>query len=297
MLSTYRYGRQTASNGTLFVSTANGNVNHIADGLSVRLQIPYQSDSSTTLFLTAPRDRDNLVGASDLVTVKPQSSKRFDLIGGHFVPAADFDGDGLSDLLNDEWTKEICAISSSDGKVIWKYAFNSRGGSSKVLDADLNGDQIQDVLVWGGTSGHAVGGTSGNTPTKLTCLSGKSGQTLWTKPLACLGNADSLHAISGPVVGNGRSDVYITYKHVDSTDFHRPLRSLRLLRLDGKTGSQRSEVILIPDGVGGSPGRDTWAQTPAWPVLLADFDADGTTDMASVTFCLLYTSPSPRDRG
>ena len=284
VLSTYRYGRQTASNGTLFVSTANGNVNHIADGLSVRLQIPYQSDSSTTLFLTAPRDRDNLVGASDLVTVKPQSSKRFDLIGGHFVPAADFDGDGLSDLLNDEWTKEICAISSSDGKVIWKYAFNSRGGSSKVLDADLNGDQIQDVLVWGGTSGHAVGGTSGNTPTKLTCLSGKSGQTLWTKPLACQGNADSLHAISGPVVGNGRSDVYITYKHVDSTDFHRPLRSLRLLRLDGKTGSQRSEVILIPDGVGGSPGRDTWAQTPAWPVLLADFDADGTTDMASVTF-------------
>jgi len=273
VLSSYRYGWRSRSHGTLFVSTGNGNVNHIANGLSVGLQMPYESASSTTLFLTAPRDVRNLVGASDLVTVKPQPSKRFDLMVGRLVPAADFDGDGLSDLLNGWGPKEICAISSGDGNVIWKYAFAPGGfpggGSSSVLNADFNGDQIQDVLVWGGGDGTLI---------ELTCLSGKSGQPLWTKSLACQGSDDSLHAICGPVVGNGRSDVYITYKHVEKINFNH-LVSLRLLRLDGKTGSQRSEVILSRDS-----NRVMWSRPIAWPVLLDDFDADGNTDMASVAF-------------
>ena len=277
VLSSYRYGGGSKSNGTLFASTETGHVNHIAQGLTVNLQLAFPKDQEgalkkagdKTLFLSAPRNGSNLVSTSDLVTVKPQPETHLNLLGDRFLPAADFDGDGFADLLNgtdQQQTPVIRAIASCDGKVLWQHAFTNRHGHSTLLDADLNGDGVKDVLVWATAYPYYR--------TDLTCLSGRDGQPLWSALLAsCAGNYDSLHAVSRPIAGTDQFEIFVTYKHEDGPRVQsRPY--LGLMRLDGKTGNQKSDVKLIAPSPNGFSFGLSQLKAGLWPVLVGDVDGD-----------------------
>jgi len=202
----------STGSGTIFVSPQSGEVNHIADGLNVRLQMPYVaangnvSTNKKTLFLSSPRRGQNFVGTSNLVTMKPQPQTGLNLTDVNLQPSADLDGDGASDLLNvAESIPQISANSSSDGKVLWQH---SPGGSilhTTTLDADLNTDGVKDVLVWALAAGH--------NQSKLTCLSGQNGQPLWVTDVECHGPLDSMHASIVPATAEWKDGAAAVEHH------------------------------------------------------------------------------------
>ena len=274
VLSSYR--TRSSFSGTLFVSTNTGAVNHFADGLSLRLQMPSESPGDKTLFLTAPRGGDSWRGRSELVAIKPQPATCFNLIGGHFKLAADFDGDGLPDLINgtDEAVHKIRAIASCDAQVLWEHDFNSNQvGLAESLDVDLNGDGVKDVLVWQVTSE--------NNQTELICLSGETGRQLWSTDLDWVGSFGSRHFTSRFVAAKGAYEIYITH-HYKSHSRGNLQNDLQLLRLDGTIGTKLSEVALIESAAVANSFRFHDFKPHQWPVLFTDFDADGNAEIVSV---------------
>ena len=279
VLSSYRTDRSFS--GTFFVSTNSGAVNHFADGLSLRLQIPSETTGDKALFLTGSRRR----GASDLVAVRPQPATRINLSGDQLTPAADFDSDGLPDLINGtkKAVSKVRAIASRDAQVLWEHDFNSNQvGLAESLDADLNGDEVKDVLVW---SRVAV-----DNQIELICLSGKNGRPLWSTALDSVGSFGSRHITSRFVAAKGTYEIYATclYRSIGRN----AQTYMKLLRLDGTTGTRLSEVALVepePAGVA-TPfrfhGLDIGLnalQPRKWPVWFTDFDADGTDEIVSLT--------------
>ena len=267
VLSSYR--TDSSPSGTFFVSTNTGAVNHFADGLSLRLQMPSEKKGDKTLFLTAPRSARAWHRTSDLVTVKPQPATRINQLGDHqLTPAADFDSDGLPDLINgtNKAVPKVRAIASRDAQVLWEHDFNNyHFGFAESLDADLNGDETKDVLVW--------------TTTELTCLSGRTGKQIWSTVVGSVGSFGSRHITSRFVEAKGSYDIYVTYSY--RTIGRNGQVYLKLLRLDGTTGARLSEVALIEPAAVARPFR-LKPDPSKWPVLFTDFDADGRTEIVSL---------------
>ncbi len=83
----------------------------------------------------------------------------------------DVDGDDVWDVIAGGWSNTVVMISGDDGLAIWTQSLPGSNSWSVNKLGDVNGDDINDVII-----GNSVSGGTGGT---LFCLSGSDGEIIW----------------------------------------------------------------------------------------------------------------------
>jgi hypothetical protein len=191
--------------------------------------------------------------------------------------AEDFDGDGLDDLLIDDWGGPMYpnrAISGRDGRPLWKIVRHA-GNSARAISAplplgDLAGDGRPAIISFAphepepGTNDYVTG-------LEVAAYSGRDGHPLWSKNRG----ADQLRLYNGSSSGsyNGRSFFYPSLG-IARLDPHKPADILAAVpgTLDGNPvliSSSASEITL--NVVAGDTGQIRWRV----PVVQGQFGENG----------------------
>jgi outer membrane protein assembly factor BamB/predicted Ser/Thr protein kinase len=225
---------------------------------------------------------------------------------GGFQPAGDLDGDGVSDVVSNDFEPERTASQSAsgtaiarsgrDGRVLWQapldpwenqlfggdWIYRYQIKPLKLPAGDLDGDGAPEILVHRGT---AAGGRRNRAYTSLNlqALSGRTGRTLWSGGAlphlvpGALGNP-FLDAVDAAACDNqDQPDVFVRH-HIliqpasvgpgpTALDEH-----ARLARLSGRDGRVIWDVLLT-DQRGGMRRRMGFDHE------FADLDGDGSPEM------------------
>lgn len=202
--------------------------------------------------------------------------QRLDSVG---EPAADFDGDGIRDLINNEFTA-FTANSGATGRQLWSSRPEAFRPGSRVLPAggDLNGDGVEDLLGWSDASSY------GGATEKLYALSGKTGRLLWNASEITAHRVSSGLAEAHDLDGDGRLEVLwlsmIDHGYPDRNSFSSQEAQLWLFVVSGDTGKLRWSQALSPPYGGQTPtGNQIVNDGILPPFCLGDADGDGVLDV------------------
>ena len=225
---------------------------------------------------------DRLDFGGKLHVLRGVASEPWRKIGSAGEAAADFDGDGVIDLVHLWGDGSVVSTSGRSGKSLWQVTLDSgyRCTGARAAGADLDGDGTEDLLAWTDTSGPR------RRSYPFHAISGKSGRILW--------NARDLEAqmIQGVVTStaadlnhDGKPEVVWTVACDHGYPVQRESWSshdvqLWLFVVSGQTGALRWKQPLSP-AFGEKPG--TYLRMSASgarvPPAIGDVDDDGTSDL------------------
>jgi hypothetical protein len=216
--------------------------------------------------------------------------------GGTWFPAADLDGDGLTDLLQILDDQRFAAVSLSSGDVLWRVSDPLAGGKVRALHdsarsdsaasgpaasnatsaaGDLDGDGVMDLVAHvDNPHGFAL-----ETPI-VHAFSGKSGRTLWSSAVV----ATSIRSV-GPVTagddldGDGRGEVFcLADSNAAGPDNPTGGEHWTLYVLRGRDGSALWQLRVTAESAAVvASHRDLEGST--YPFQLVDLDGDGLRDV------------------
>lgn len=136
-------------------------------------------DGVADLYSFHPERPDHFDGGGKLTAIKASPPEEWRRLGGPWVPARDFDADGVQDLVRAEG--HLTAISGRGGRVLWHSNVSVHSFECPPLPAgDLDGDGIPDVLCLEASAGVQVN-SGGIWP--LQAVSGKTGRRIWMSDL------------------------------------------------------------------------------------------------------------------
>jgi outer membrane protein assembly factor BamB/predicted Ser/Thr protein kinase len=222
---------------------------------------------------------------------------------GEFRPAADFDGDGVVDVLNEGLRakssfadqRTLVARSGRDGHVLWRTLVDpekdwNRDGEDTTYHAvaaparngDLDGDGAPDVIVTVSKLVTTIG-RGGGASIPLAAISGRSGRSLWSAGRLPLGFAASGHT---RVVGfevrsaehGARPDVFVLHASPFGKPGAVPIgathEDTRLARLSGGDGHVIWDRSIVVRQAPALAARNGFARA------VGDLDGDGALDIA-----------------
>jgi predicted Ser/Thr protein kinase len=158
-------------------SAGTGQVTHVGRGMTTVEPADIDNDGIEDLVVfDSPADRLDFGGK--LHVLRGVAAEPWRRIGNLGEPAADFDGDGVIDLVHLWGDGTVVAASGRNGQPLWQVKLVSgyRCVGARPAGVDLDGDGTEDLLAWTDTSG----------PRRLSypfhAISGKSGRVLWNSP-------------------------------------------------------------------------------------------------------------------
>jgi predicted Ser/Thr protein kinase len=155
-------------------SAGTGALTHVGRGITTVEPRDVDNDGIEDLVVfNAPSDRLDFGGK--LHVRRGVGAEPWRRVGNLGEPAADFNGDGVIDLVQLRTDGWLVASSGRSGQSLWQIKLDSgyRATGARPAGADLDGDGTEDLLAWTDTSG----------PRRLSfpfhAVSGKSGRVLW----------------------------------------------------------------------------------------------------------------------
>ena len=167
------------------VSASTGRVAHVLLGASYVEVADLNNDGIADLYYLTWTKGPRLLTA--LKGLPPLEWRRT----GAFEPAADFDGDGVTDLINtgrDDPTLE--ALSGREGHPLWRG--NAYRAFTRTVSVDVNSDGVADVVV-------VERAPFLHTSIALAAYSGKDGRLLWRAPIDQMQPSSSTSSGTGPL--------------------------------------------------------------------------------------------------
>jgi outer membrane protein assembly factor BamB len=184
-------------------------------------------------------------------------------------PGADFDGDGVPDLIRvRSGDSTIEAISGRDGHSIWRC--QSQPPFARTLSVDVNGDGMADLVV---LEKAATG--KADAPLALAAFSGKDGRLLWRAPIpetetsSSSSSGSPMHSYNYPLLdhvdldGDGRPEILLATKFAQA--------GLCLAALSSRDGRLLWKAPMLPCAFTGRSLIDRH--------LFHDLDGDGVRDV------------------
>jgi serine/threonine protein kinase len=222
---------------------------------------------------------DGPTAGSKVVAIRGTAPEAWRVLGTEWQPGADFDGDGITDLIDARASEGTTARSGSDGRVLWHVKV---GGILKTVSplpaGDLNKDGVADVLVVDWNSPN-----SSSNWLRVRALSGRDGESLWAVKLtAPTGYRTEIRRISNKdempylrcqrLSADGPPDVLAGYRAVPSPGNPNQNAQIWLARVSGRDGKVLWNTNT-PVDLG-----DRNECTDLHPAF-ADLDGDGVLDL------------------
>lgn len=230
-------------------------------------------------------------------------------LGSEGAPSADFNGDGIRDILRTDFSGGLAVICGRLGTKIWEtnvgshYAYTARAlvephasqfssleSAPSSRDGDINGDGIVDILFWPTNQ-------FGKTTSMIGTVSGKTGKVIWRSSELTVRISEGIvdYRIAD-LDGDGAVEIALVaaadldYPNLRSTFSSNDLQCW-LIVVDGRSGRIRWKTPLSSAYGSSAPPN---AQLPPagstnFPVQIhntrllniADLDGDGTLDVVT----------------
>jgi hypothetical protein len=232
--------------------------------------------------------------------VLPGVRQRWHRLGPTYEPAADFDGDGVRDLLRMAGRKGIQVISGLDAKPLWELRDDRMGAHSSASPADTGTDRAAGLLPatrlgpgdldGDGTTDLLAYANPGESDlsfrlTPLQAISGRSGHKLWSADIRCRVVAATPLVATRDLSGDGKPAVVLVCamdrEHATNRSYTSNDGQLWLVVLSGRNGEVRWKQPLTADygGTSGRQGNIRNLTATRLEAAYGDLDGDGVEDL------------------
>ena len=213
------------ANCTAVVSSLTGKVIYSGPQLQLMADADSDGDGRIDLFMHKSREIANPFDSGQLVSIKSTAPARIRTQGTNYRVVHDLDGDNKQDLLTSnspDLYKTQKAISTRTGKPIWDFEFPEKSGRLRTINADVNGDGVDDFLgleqaSWASASSFPVA--------VLVC--GKTGTMLWrlkvraSRTLSL--DTSTFTSQCADVDGDGELEIVMIYRRQSETSKATPI--------------------------------------------------------------------------
>lgn len=190
-------GLQDSLKGTeaFAVSAGTGRVLRVRRNVSHVRSVDVDADGVEDLVSYQARELNHPEDGGAIDCVRGVAAEPWNRLGAEGVPAADYNRDGIRDLLRSDLLGRVAAVCGKSGAVLWEnrlpgantwrlqpllddeHAVDLGAGPSRASDhsalADLDGDGITDILAWQTRQ-------FGSSLAPFAALSGRTGDKLWS---------------------------------------------------------------------------------------------------------------------
>ncbi len=273
-------------------SAGTGRLAHRGSGMTAVHPADLDGDGLDDLVVFESKSAEQLDFGGELKCLRGIAAQPWKRLGELGAPAADFDGDGIRDLVRSWGDGTLLAASGASGRELWRStairstselrvqaAGSADSAGNRTASGDLDGDGAVDLLV-----GERSGGGRGRI-TPLHAVSGRTGRRLWTVPeVTAKMIGGMLAAASRDLDADGNAEVLwlvaLDYGYPERFGFTSGEAQLWLFVTSGQTGRLKWSQPLSPQ-YGLVPGTPAAFQLADVELALecGDLNRDGTLDV------------------